>query len=127
MLKDSNGKMKNVYRGRIIYESYIGVIPVGMQIDHIDRNASNDSFSNLRIATIEQNSSNRLTKIGRSGYKNIITRKVKRKKGYTISYLVNVCEGEKRNYRTFSSLAEALEYRDKLLLKLRGDFALLHY
>ena len=43
---------------RIIWQLEVGPIPEGMEIDHIDGNASNNKLSNLRLATRSQNACN---------------------------------------------------------------------
>lgn len=50
---------KIVYVHRIIAETFIGEIPDNMQVDHIDRNRTNNSVSNLRIVTPKENCLNR--------------------------------------------------------------------
>jgi len=43
----------------LVYESFVGSIPKGMEIDHKDRNTRNNTPENLRIATRSQNHANR--------------------------------------------------------------------
>lgn len=43
---------------RIIWQLEVGPIPIGMEIDHIDGDASNNKLSNLRLATRSQNACN---------------------------------------------------------------------
>lgn len=50
---------KIVYVHRVIAETFIGEVPQGMQIDHIDRNRQNNALSNLRIVTPKENLANR--------------------------------------------------------------------
>ena len=45
---------------RIVAATFIGEIPVGHVVDHIDRDRKNDSVDNLRIVTIKENNSNRV-------------------------------------------------------------------
>ena len=40
---------------RLVYASFMGVIPEGVQIDHIDGNKENNNLSNLRLATAKEN------------------------------------------------------------------------
>jgi hypothetical protein len=40
---------------RIIYQTLVGDIPDGYEIDHIDNNRQNNSIDNLRIVTRSQN------------------------------------------------------------------------
>ena len=46
---------------RIMYETFIGEIPIGMQVDHLDRNKLNNSPLNLKICTPSQNSRNTIS------------------------------------------------------------------
>lgn len=45
-------------RSRIVWVWHCGEIPLGLAIDHIDRNRGNDRIENLRPATIAQNNIN---------------------------------------------------------------------
>lgn len=40
---------------RLVAETFLGEIPKGYQIDHIDRNRSNNAIENLRIVTSHEN------------------------------------------------------------------------
>lgn len=50
---------KNVYVHRVVWEMHNGQIPDGFEIDHIDRNRSNNKIENLRLATPQQNQRNK--------------------------------------------------------------------
>lgn len=55
---------------RLLYEVFVGPIPDGKEIDHIDRNPANNDLSNLRLASRSQNNTN--SKIqNKHGYKGI--------------------------------------------------------
>jgi hypothetical protein len=60
--KLSIGKCKYDYvRGhRIVWESFNGKIPNGLEIDHIDRNKHNNKLKNLRLVTHSENCLNRI-------------------------------------------------------------------
>lgn len=47
---------------RLVYESFIGEIPEGYEIDHIDTDTRNNRIENLRIVTKKGNMNNPLTK-----------------------------------------------------------------
>ena len=51
-------KRKNLKEHRVIFEMHNGAIPEGLQIDHIDRNPSNNLIGNLRLATGSENRRN---------------------------------------------------------------------
>lgn len=44
---------------RLIWETFYGQIPAGMEIDHMNRKRNDDRLSNLRLVTHSQNSRNR--------------------------------------------------------------------
>lgn len=46
---------------RLIYETLVGKISEGMEIDHIDTNPRNNSIENLRVCTPKENRNNPLT------------------------------------------------------------------
>lgn len=48
-----NGKMYKVHR--LIYLTFVGDIPDGMQVNHIDENKDNNSVSNLNLMCCKQN------------------------------------------------------------------------
>ena len=50
-----NGKAKRYYVHRIVYEAFMGNIPKGYEINHIDENKSNNNISNLELCTHIQN------------------------------------------------------------------------
>lgn len=53
-----NGIKKSYRVHRLVYLTFIGEIPEGMVIDHIDGNTSNNSVDNLRCVTLSQNRQN---------------------------------------------------------------------
>jgi hypothetical protein len=70
-----NKKMYGLHR--LIFAWHYGYFP--KQIDHIDRNPSNNKIENLREANASQNMGNAVYKAGKSGKKNVIWRKDRQK------------------------------------------------
>ena len=60
MCGDSNGKLFRVHRA--IYESFVGEIPEGYVIDHINTIKDDNRLENLRCVTPKENANNILTK-----------------------------------------------------------------
>lgn len=48
-------KSHNFILHRVIYESFVGLIPEGMTIDHIDGDKLNNNVRNLQLLTPEEN------------------------------------------------------------------------
>ncbi len=46
-----DGKCKRVFIHRLVYETFVGAIPEGMQINHKDEDKSNNSLDNLEIVS----------------------------------------------------------------------------
>lgn len=53
---------KKMSAHRVIYEMHHGSIPDGYEIDHADGNPSNNSISNLRLASVTENRQNARTR-----------------------------------------------------------------
>lgn len=63
---------------RVIWELHNGPIPDGLDIDHKDRNPSNNRIDNLRLANKSQNNHNKAKqKNNTSGYKGVCWHKCK--------------------------------------------------
>lgn len=60
---------KMLYLHRIVWETYMGDIPEGFEIDHIDGNPHNCSLENLQLVTHRENCSNHQR--GKLGYLHI--------------------------------------------------------
>lgn len=50
-----NGYSKKFLVHRLVYETYIGIIENGLQINHIDGNKQNNCLKNLEVVTPKQN------------------------------------------------------------------------
>ena len=55
---DSMGKKKQIYLHRLVYMAFMGEIPKGHEIDHIDGDRSNNNLSNLRLCSHKSNCNN---------------------------------------------------------------------
>lgn len=53
-LKNEMGR-SNLYVHRLVYRNFVGVIPKGMEINHIDHDKSNNSLENLELVTHSEN------------------------------------------------------------------------
>lgn len=53
-----NGVKKYYRLHRLVYKTFVGDIPNGMVIDHIDGNRDNNNVSNLRCVTVSENRKN---------------------------------------------------------------------
>ena len=54
--KDAWGKHKSIYASHAVYKAWIGPIPPGLTIDHIDGCTTNNDFRNLRAIDGKTNS-----------------------------------------------------------------------
>ena len=50
-------RMSDGYRmvHRLVWEAFVGPVPVGLQVDHVDGDKSNNSLSNLQLVTASEN------------------------------------------------------------------------
>lgn len=55
-------KKSGFYIHRLVYETFVGEIPEGMQIDHRDGNTQNNRLDNLRCVTPKENVYNPVTR-----------------------------------------------------------------
>jgi hypothetical protein len=64
--------MKSCYIHRLVYEHCHGEIPEGMQIDHLDHNASNNGIANLKLVPREENMKNRRKYVWKKNRKPVV-------------------------------------------------------
>lgn len=110
-----NGKKgKSLFMHRVVAET-----PPNLFTDHINMNTLDNRKNNLRICTKSQNMHNRGPQSNNtSGYKNIYWAKDKQK--WTVEIKL---EGKKYHIGRWSSLNEAIKYRDMAHRGLVGDFS----
>lgn len=86
------GRQKLFKVHRLVWESFNGPIPSGMQIDHINTVRDDNRLANLRVVTPKENSNNPIT-LARN--REVIRETVKRRSENT-QWLENLREGVKR-------------------------------
>jgi len=103
------GKVKRVMMHKVVAECWLGDRPPKMQIDHIDRNAHNNHYSNLRYVTHSENMKNRKLS------DRIIKQATRNCYEYTMKYVakpVKIMYGT--DVKTFSSMIECSKYMASL-------------
>jgi hypothetical protein len=114
-----NGKIlgETYYAHVVIWRVMTGIWPE-QEVDHIDRDVSNNKWGNLREASTSQNRANRsLFKTSLSGFKGVRLQDSGR---WQVRF-------NKRHIGTFNSDIEAAKAYDKLAREHYGNFALLNF
>lgn len=101
------------YSGRLAWVYMTGKWPKE-EIDHIDRDPSNDKWSNLREATSSQNKYNR--DLGYEGPRGV----------YRSGNRWWASVGQSSYLGTFDTLEEAVAARDAAAFQIAGEFAILN-
>lgn len=84
----NDAKPKAYLVHRLVWNAFVGEIPAGFELDHIDRDRTNNSLSNLRLVTRQQNRFNSAAKgctynkISKSWMAYIITGAIRKHLGY---------------------------------------------
>lgn len=120
----TDGRIAVVFKGQLHYGHnliwmWMTGRPPSCLIDHIDLNASNNRWANLREATDSQNRANTRGGYGFSGTKGVVKNNCKER-----PYRAQIC----RNRQTFSigtyaTIAEASEAYKVAARKMYGEFA----
>lgn len=108
------GKKRKAHRMAWLY--VYGYVPDDL-IDHIDGNKTNNSMSNLRLATNSQNLANMHKINSKTGFRGVYESKYKDKvKGY-------VAQFNKKHLGYFKTKEEAAKAFDNYLKEIFGEFA----
>ncbi len=109
-----DGKVKNGRVNRLVAQAYIPNPENKCEVDHIDRDKSNNHVSNLRWVTSSENKQNRrMFKTNKLGIKNICWNKVMKRYCYA-----KVLRGD-CHQKYFKTLEEAIAYKEEYEATLR--------
>ena len=97
-LKDDNKKRKSFAVHRLVYETFKGPIPEGLQVDHINGIRNDNRLINLRLLTNKENSLNRHNL---EQYKEIDRKTYLRKKDYNKLYFKEYKEKHKEDLKQY--------------------------
>lgn len=117
-----NGKNYSVHR--VVYILFYKELPDNMDIDHVDRNKSNNSINNLRMVTEHQNSTNSSVSVNNTtGVRGVKYREYKYSKAYICSWKdLNGVQRSKSftigKYSKEEAFRLACEYRKKIIEEL---------
>lgn len=101
-----NPEIKRVMIHSVVAECWLGDKPNGFEVDHIDRNAHNNDYRNLRYVTKSEQMKNRdHTNISQTGSKNL---KAARKQRMKPVKLINKETKEEIVFESFASCARFL-------------------
>ena len=107
LYKENKKHIKKVHR--LVGQAFIPNPENKPQIDHIDRNKSNNNVENLRWATNSENQQN--TGVNRTNKSTGIKNISKRKNGFQFRKAIN----EKEHSKLFNTLDEAITYKETYL------------
>jgi len=113
-----NGKVKKYGLHQLVYIINNPTEDISdYQIDHIDMDKSNNKIENLRKCSQSDNMSNRKTMItNKLGIKYIHKTKWN-------TYTFHLCKNGIDYNKTFKTLEEAIEHRNRVVLEINGEFA----
>lgn len=103
---------------KLVWNLFVGAVPSGYQIDHINGDPSDNRINNLRLATNSQNHMNQKPRDGRR-FKGIETRGNK--------FIARIVKDQvRKNLGTFNTAEEAAMAYNKAAKELFGEFARLN-
>lgn len=99
---------------RLIWVLFNKEIPLNMQIDHVDRNKSNNKIENLRLVTASSNALNRKCRNSNTGIRGIS----KDRDYFKVSFTVNMKSIHVGNFKTIDEAKKvAEEYYNEIINK----------
>ncbi len=100
------------YAHRLVWSLLKGAIPDNMQIDHINRDKSDNRIENLRLVNVSQNALNKKFKVSKTGIVGV----TKDRAYYKVSFTVNGKAIHVGNFKDIKAAENvAKEYYDKIL------------
>ena len=103
---------------RAVFEAHYGAVPKDMVVDHIDRDITNNSIENLRLATIAQNGMNRgAQKNNKHKLKNVYQNATGK------WYAQVTCKGVRYTSTVYNDVYAAVAAAETLRTNLHGEFA----
>lgn len=110
---------KSRFVHRVVWEMFNGPIPNGFEIDHINRNPSDNRIENLRLCTSSQNKCNTGTREDNtSGFKGVSFHKASGKWRTSVTY-----EGITHHLGYFDDPQQAATAYKRKAIELFGNFA----
>ncbi len=111
------------HRSRIVYEMHYGDISDKMQIDHIDRDNTNDRIENLRVCSTAENCRNQgARRSNTSGYKGVSWFKDK-----SVWFAQLMVDGKQKYLGSFTTPEEAAAAYDEAAKIHHGNFAVFNF
>jgi hypothetical protein len=115
---------KTHYVHRLLWQMFVGEIPQGYEIDHINRNRADCRLENLRLATVAQNQVNNSPKENKSGFRGVVKDNRPGRTRYRAFIRANKKKIQIGSYKTKEEAAIAY---DEAAKRYHGEFANLNF
>lgn len=116
------GKVHNRMVHRLLWEAFVGPIPLGVQIDHINHDTLDFRLENLRLSSHAENQRNRKNPEGTTGFRGVYRRKDCDRYSAHIMY-----NNKSIHIGLYKTGEEAAKARDRKAIELFGEFAKLNF